>query len=221
MPKAQTRKENKELSELQLQVLISEYEKLRDEILHAISAINQLLLVALTSASFALPVLVGQSGAIPAPILAALLFTLSIIYSVLIMNFVNTADTVVMLGKYIHEYLAPKVNQLLQTSDAEPVLFWESYSRKERSNFISLFLSGIGPLGSLLLICIPALASLFFAQYILLTSAAAVPPQDLSLQFISSWLTPLSIIAWGFFIVSILASILLYTYNSIKAKWAI
>jgi len=207
--------------DLQIQVHISEFEKLREEILHHMNTEQQSFLITLGSASVAIPILLSQTSNTPSSIIAILLYLLSIVYSIIGMNFASAAFTFGAIGKYVNTYLEPEINNLLETDAQHKVLYWETFLRLERGKFIAFFLSVMGPFGSTILILFPSFSALLAAKFVLLMSIIQPVQENATIQFISSWLFSLSIVAWIVFVLSTLAVIFSTLYHSLIAKWAI
>lgn len=203
--------------ELKIEAYLAEYQKLRDEMLFFQGSLQQNVLLALGSASVAIPILLGQTTNIPTNIIAILLYALAIVYAVLGINYAHASYTIGVIGKYIHEYLEPAINQAILSSEY-PALNWETYIRNERGRFPDLILSGIGPIGSMILLLLPGGVALFSSQYVLLVPSIQSSQQSPALQYISFWLLPLSIITWVMFAVTILSFIFIAIYHPIKTK---
>ncbi len=180
----------------QVQVHLKEYEKLREEITLYLSSQEQRIVLALGSASVAIPLLVAQTQNVPTAILASLLYALTIVYAVIGMNYASGFYTIATISKYIHEHIETELNRIVQPPVDHQLLHWESFLRQERRNILSVVLAIIGAVGSTLLLLLPATFALLAAQYILLLPEMQTVQQGVPLQFVSSLLTWLSVLAW-------------------------
>jgi hypothetical protein len=199
----------------ELQIHLTEYEKLREEMMHNLNSQDQKILLALGSASIAVPLLVGQTGNVPANIVASLLYTLAIIYAVLGMNYVGNFYSMIMIGKYIHEYIEPAVNQIVKSSSGHKLLYWESFLRRERRNVFAVILAGAGVAGSALLLLLPGAIALLAAQCVLLVPTIQTIQQSATLQLVSFLLTPLAIIAWFIYLLAVGSCILILRFKNL------
>jgi hypothetical protein len=206
---------NADQAKLKIQIFLAEYEKLRDELMYFQNNQQQNILLALGSASVAIPILLGQSANIPTNIIAMLLYLLTIVYAIIGMNFAYSAYSVNLIGKYIHEYLEPAMNQATQSTSKYKVLHWESYVRRERGGFPDVFLSNIGPIGSMVLLQLPGAIALLASHYVVLIPPT---PQNPTLQYVSFWLPAMSIISWIAYSLSIASVIFLAVYHPLKSK---
>lgn len=208
--------ENKD--KIRIQAYLTEYEKLRDELIYFQNSQQHNVLLALGSASVAIPILLGQIQNIPTNVIAILLYALAIVYAVIGMNYAHAAYAVGAIGKYIHEHLEPAINATLRSSTKYKALHWETHVRKERGGFPDFLLSGIGTIGSMALLLLPAAIALFTSQYVLLLPSVQVPQQSATLQYISFWLLPISIITWIAFSLTVISFILVAIYHPIKTR---
>src|SRR5258708_4794301 len=106
------------LIESKVQVILVEFENLRESLLHATNHQRQVLLVSLGSAAVAIPALLSNTAvfALSAPVRAILLFTLSVVFGVMAANFASTMEEITAVGGYVDHKLRPKLNKILQTS---------------------------------------------------------------------------------------------------------
>ncbi len=202
--------------EVQLQVHLTEYERLGDVQVQLINGQQQSIVLALGSASIAIPLLLGQTANIPLGVIVALLYILGIVYSVLGLDFASTSYSIGEIGKYIHEYIEPELNQMVKTTPGHRVLSWESFIRHERARGLPMFLANIGSIGSLLLLLLPGAAALVAAQSLLAEIQTA--QQNTLLNLVSSLLPLLSLFAWCIYLLTIAALILSATW--FKSKWS-
>ncbi len=198
-----------EQNNLQVQVHLKEYEQLRAEIIQYLSSQDQRIVLALGSASVAIPLLVGQTGNLPTTIVASLLYALSIVYAVIGMNYAGGLYTIATISRYIHEHIEQELNRVVNPSSVHTLLQWESFLRQERKNVLTVILSGIGTIGSTLLLLLPGTFALLAAQYVLLVPPTQMFQENAALKFISSLLTPLSLLAWCFYILALLSFVVL------------
>lgn len=206
--------------DLLVEVHLTEYQKLRDELVEALKSQQQTVVIALGSASIAIPILVGQSGSTPAHILAALLFGLGAIYAILAMNFSSAGYTIGVIGRYINTHLEVQLNDLLGAQSVERVLSWESFLRNERSGKSPFILSSIGTISSLFLILLPSFLALVSATNILMSLLAQPAGQAVSSNSEFFWLDLLSVFSWTSFLLGVLSALLLTVYNVIRSRWA-
>ena len=197
---------------IEFQVHLIEYQKLRDEIVHRIESASQTLFLSLSSSSVILPILFTQADKIPTIALGLFLHVLSIIYAVIGMHYSTSLYYVSSIGDYVHQSLAPKMNLRLNTSTKNRVLQSEDFLRNTRRNFISLYLSSIGTIATGLVILMPSLLFLLFAQYVFALPSAQISQSATSFHFLGSWILPLDITAWMFFILSVLSQMLSMVY---------
>jgi hypothetical protein len=192
----------------EIQVHLSEYEKIRDEVVYQMGSASQSLLLSLSSASIILPLLFTQIDNISSIVLGAFLYVLAIVYAVIGMHYATANYYVNVNSNYIQQSLAPKVNLRLHTTTKNQVLQGENFQRNTRRSFAALYLSTAGAVATSLIILLPSLLSLIFAHYVVLLSPVPTPQPILALQFVSSFLLPLSIASLVFFILSCLSLIL-------------
>jgi hypothetical protein len=202
--------------EAQLQIHLAQYEKLVDVQVQLINGQQQSIVLALGSASIAIPLLLGQTTNIPLGVITALLYILGIIYSVLGLDFASTSYSIGEIGKYIHEYVEPELNQIIKTVPGHRVLYWETFIRQERARGLPLFLANIGSVGSLLLLLLPGAAALVAAQSLLAEMQTSQP--STSLNFVLSLLPLLAIAAWCIYLLTIGTLVLSATW--FKSRWS-
>jgi|GEM_PF-4940467 hypothetical protein len=200
-------------NELQLQVYLTEYQKLRDEIMYFQGNLYQNVILSLGSASVAIPLLVGQLSNVPSVVIASLLFALAIVYSTLGIQFSYASYAIGAIGQYIHQYLHPAINKLNPTSKYKG-LFWETFVREARSGFPDSLLAGLGTAGVILMI-LPSAISLFTASYVLSISSNQASQSNF-VRLVSSGLPWLSAISWIAFIVFILSFVLVVYFHTGK-----
>ena len=218
MPSSKTKKPAELEKELLLQSFIVEYEKLRDEILQALGSEQQLIILVLASASFAIPLLIRKANSIPSSVITALFYALSLVYSIIALRFVYTEYAVGVIGRYINRYIEVEVNKILNTSMSNRVFHWETFVRRERKNPMVLFLATLNATSSLFIILIPNLATLMAAQYTsLLPRTSLINPAT---NFIESNISEMAVISWVLFLVSILAAISVVIYNGATERLA-
>jgi hypothetical protein len=194
-------------NEIKIQVLIAEFEKLRDEMLQNITTTQQTIVVILGSVSVAIPLLLGQISNLSSVVITDLLYTLSIIYSVISLHFISTSHNIGMIGKYIHEVTEPQINNLLKSSKGKEVLQWESFLKRERTHLINLFMSNTGTVGTVFLLLAPSLLSIAVGNYVI-TLPVQTSQQNPILPIVSSLSLPLLIVAWIFFSFSVISTII-------------
>lgn len=207
--------------ELKIQIHLTEYQKLREELMYFQNSLQHNVLLALGSASVAIPIILGQTANIPTTIIAILLYALAIVYAVIGMNYAYASYAIGLIGKYIHEHLEPAINREIKTPSKYKVLYWETFVRKERGGFPDILLAGMETIGSMALLLLPGAIALFTSQYVLLVPAIQPTQQNTTIQYISFWLLPISIIAWIAYLLMIAAFILVVIYHPIKTKSAV
>ena len=207
-------------SNLEVDVHLAEFEKLREEVMYHIKNQHQTMLISLGSVSVILPILMNQTSTLPLNVLAVVFYLLSITYSILAMNFAKSRYAISVISVYTYFHLMPRINQAIFNKQENYVLQWEAFIRKERMNFLAAVMAVIGPLGSLIIILLPGSLSIISAQYVLLIPATQIPQPTLALQFISAWLLPLSILSWAFFVTAIAVQVLGVAYTTFRNQWA-
>lgn len=203
--------------EAQIQVHLTEYEKLRDEYVHVNSNMHQAVALALGSASIAIPLLLGQTANLSMSTIAGLLYFLTIVYAVITVSFASSAYSVGAISRYIHGYLEPEINRTIKSDKKHKVLCWETFARGERGTLIGKLVANAGSAAFTLMLLLPGAISLIAAHCVL--SSPVPPAQQAAAFYLPSFLlVPLSIIAWVSYI-SAIASVLLATiYNLSRAK---
>ena len=214
---AETKPSNDSRIDTEIQVHLTEYQKIRDEIVHQIGNASQSLLLSLSSSSIVLPILFSQINNMPPIILGSFLYVLTIVYAVIGMHYATAQYFVNVESNYIHQSLAPKINLRLHTTSKNRVLQAENFQRSVRRNVVALYLSSAGAIATGIIILLPSLLSLLFAQYALLLPAAQTLQPTLAFQFLSSFILPLSIAAWIFFIFSCLSQLLTVVYTGMTS----
>jgi hypothetical protein len=172
----------------------------------------QCLILSLGSASIAIPFLLGQTTSLPQNLIATGLYFLAFVYSVIGMKYATASYYVNSESNYIHQYLGPKVNAQLNTASGYCVFQAESFNRGQRHGIIPLYLSSIGSIAVSILIVLPSFSALLATQYVFLLPTVQSPQPSPGLQFLSSALIPLAIVAWASFGFSILSQVLSMVY---------
>ena len=209
---AENKSKNDEQKDIEIQVHLTEYQKIRDEVIHWIGSASQSLLISLSSFSVVLPLLFSQANNIPTLILNSFMYILAIVYAVIGMHYATSQYYVNTESNYIHQYLAPNINLKLNTTGNNRVLQAENYQRNARRNVIALYLSSIGSVATSLIILMPSLISLLIAHYLFSLPSTQALQQTSATQFLSPIVSDLSIVAWTFFILSALSQLLVVIY---------
>lgn len=201
--------------EIEIQVYLTEFERLREEMIQSYTNQHQSVVLVMGSASVALPLLLGQTTNVTIVLIAALLYILTIAYAAIGLNYASEAYAIGEKSRYIHDYIEPEVNRILKTTAEHKVLTWESFVRRERANVFSMFLAYVGQMGSLLLLLLPGGASLLTAEY-LSSGMQATPSGTISqiVVFLLPWLSRLAWVSYALAIISIILSILWF-----KLRW--
>ena len=145
------------------------------------------------------------------------LYVLSIIYTMLIMSFVGHSFMASAITKYLYDEFEPSVNYLFDKQSLNKIVFWESFIRHERANYISSALNSFGSFGQLVLIIFPCLIFLLAAQNFMLPNA--FQPYLTPLERLIMALLP--VIAWGMFILSMIGVTLVVAFNFFRARWSV
>lgn len=187
--------------ELELNAHLAEYAKVSDELIQRIGSLNQSVVYVLGSASIFIPYLISQTNRLPSEILVAGLYILAIVYAILGLDYAGTLYYINAAQAYIYQQLGPRINETLKTTSVNAVFQGEIYSRKLRRGIVALYLSTIGPAAITTLILLPSIIALLATQYISLKTG---PETN---QILTSFLKPLSIIAWTIFGISALGQL--------------
>lgn len=205
-------------AEVEIQIHLTEFQKVRDELLQTLNSQQQLLVLILGSASIVFPLIGGQISNLSSHLIASILYTLVVIYSVIGLHYSYNLYFIGLLTKYIRDHLEPEVNRIMFTpSDKRTLLQWEPFSSKQRGTFPDILLSGLASIGTAVLLVLPSGFSLYLAQYILPT-AVAQSQQSPFQQFVSVALPVLSSIAWALFITTIISIVLVAIYHAMKSR---
>ena len=140
-----------------------------------------------------------------------MLYALTIIYSVFAIRYANAEFHEAALGKYINEYLAPRLNRLLGIESGSELLHWETFIRLQREKISSAFLETAAASTTLLVMLLPGAASLLMMGFISRTpgnefihATITIPP---------FWIIALEVISWLCFGASLLAVLFATAYN--------
>lgn len=192
---------------LEVDALLVEYEKVRDELICFTQSMHQIFLWSLGSASIILPVITTTYSRLPQDVVVFGCLVFAIGYAVLGIEFATSAFYINSLGGYTSSYLMPRLNSTIGTTETTRVLQWENYMRRRHRNPALLFISTAGPTSASILIVIPSIVSILLANYVAnsnLVTNAFIPGQAL----IPSLIPITYVMAWFFFVVSVIAQVL-------------
>lgn len=157
-----------------IQIILKEYDSQRSELFLHLQQHHQTLSIVLGSVSIAIPLLLGQINNIPPYLLEIFLYLLAIIYSVISAHTAQLQFNIDVMGYFIHNKLEPQLNEIVSKIDKnQKVLQWETFIRQLRTKPLVLISGGIGTAGMVLLMALPAGASLFAAKYV--SSISSMP----------------------------------------------
>jgi hypothetical protein len=171
----------------------TEYASIRDEINRDIDRQHQTIVYTLAAASVAIPLvstLFDRDLTLPPFVIPAVLYSLAIFISVVIMTFATSMYKIAVAAKYLHEYVEPEVNLLLSTQGPRRLLGWESFLRQHRRRFPEITLASIGLGGVIFVSLFSGIALLGIGDQLSSQATASV-----------IWLGR---IAWILFLISIL-----------------
>jgi len=183
-----------------VEIILKEYESQRSELFIHLHQHQQTLSIVLGSVSIAVPLLLGQINNIPPYLLVIFLYLLSIIYSIISAYTSQLQYNIDVMGYYIHNTLEPQLNKIVSKIDKnQKVLQWETFIRRLRNKPLVLISGILGTTGMVLLMALPAGASLFAARYVF-----SVAPSS-NLLIAENAILILEKFAWGAYIVSLAA----------------
>lgn len=183
-----------------VEIILKEYESQRSELFIHLHQHQQTLSIVLGSVSIAVPLLLGQLNNIPPYLLVIFLYLLSIIYSIISAYTSQLQFNIDVMGYYIHNKIEPQLNKIVSKIDkTQKVLQWETFIRRLRNKPLVLISGLLGTTGMVLLMALPAGASLFAARYVF-----SITPSNNFLNSENAILL-LGKFAWGAYIVSLAA----------------
>ena len=204
----------------EIEAHLIEFQKLREEILYHLNNQRQSFLLTLGSASVVLPFLVGQIASTEPTTIRAVLYILTIVYSVFAINFAQSAFGYSVLGAYLHSELTPKINKAIYGAKANKVLQWETFLRDERSNIFVTIISSADSVSSAILILLPAAAFSYFSSfYTSFSRISQTMPSTPVAEFLAKTLPLLSVLSSVFFITSIFMQIAVTIYVLFKSSF--
>ena len=184
-----------------INVLLKEYQSTRDEILHQLTHLRQILVLILGSVSIVVPLVFDKFSNLQPTILIVLLYLLSIIYSVVSMNAVTMQFEINVSGYYIKSYIEPRINELLSNDKKEyKAIYWDDFMSGLSSKPSIFVLRTMGTVGTVLLMILPAGISLYFAETILIPNLSTA---DSLISLLNNVLTYLQWFSWIIYVISV------------------
>lgn len=199
----------------EIQAHIAEYTKLRDELLQVLNHQHQTIAWVLGSVSIAVPLLLGQTTNIAPIFIVVILYFLTIIYSIIAINFINNLFNIGAISRYLNDYIGPVANLLLRTKPNQKVLNWEMFIKQERSRVIPALLSSAGGMANSILMFMPGSISLATSQIVLSLPNSALPMSGLLIGLLNL----LSVVAWASYVISIMLLLFATFYRLFAARW--
>jgi hypothetical protein len=127
-----------------VELIIIEFDKLKDEIHQSERSLAQIFTTLLTSLTIISPILIFifTNQIISNSLFVVIFALMTIIYSSLTYNFCYHVYTCYSIGSYIHEYIYPKINSINELKiNSFKFFYWEEFIREKRKNLFVMFSS--------------------------------------------------------------------------------
>ncbi len=201
--------ETHQVGDLQIQIALVEYQKLRDELLQHVHYHQQLPVIALGAFATLVPLLLTQVSNWPSYAVVGVLHGIAIAFSVIVMQYSSALFSMHQIAAYCRDHIEPLVNRWANSEGITNGLFsWETQVKFRRGNVVYAAMESAGASGTGVLMLLPGLATLILA-YIL---PSAQPTGALGAQ-LDAALFILAIIAWCsyFYSLATLLGVTLYS----------
>ena len=208
-----------EITDKQIDVIMGEFSKIKEEIIQYQSTHIQIIVFIIASLTIIIPIISSNLDKVTPAVLVILLTLFCILYSAMTMHYCYNIYAVFTLGKYLHEYLYPMVNEIIPIKETEfKLLHWEEFVRKSRKN-IWTFLSAQSISINGIITVLPSLFCVIILKYV--KNHYFPKPDDIFNLFIfenKELLYFISLAIYSLSVIALFASFILALTNSFSSS---